>query len=115
MTRLPVQQTRFQAVLSRTGLGLLGQLRHSWRAGSFSMLALLMGYYLTQNLTVLLLQRVPGGRPMVVLAMVLVIELAVRLRSLQPRQEPPLAWVLVDNLRIGATYAVVLEAFKLGT
>jgi hypothetical protein len=29
--------------------------------------------------------------------------------------EPSLAWVLVDNLRMGATYAIVLEAFKVGT
>jgi hypothetical protein len=31
------------------------------------------------------------------------------------RTEPSLGWVVADNLRLGAIYAVVLEAFKLGT
>jgi hypothetical protein len=31
------------------------------------------------------------------------------------RGEPPLLWRVIDNLRIGLVYAVVLEAYKLGT
>jgi hypothetical protein len=27
----------------------------------------------------------------------------------------PLPWLVVDNVRMGAVYAVVLEAFKLGS
>jgi len=51
---------------------------------------------------------------------VLVLELVVRLRtrSLPPLpagRSIPFGWMLADNLRIGLTYAVVLEAFKLGT
>ncbi len=115
MTRLPVQRTRFQGLESRLGRGFLGQLRNSWRAGSLALLALLAGFFLSQNLTTFLLISVPGGRPLVVLAMVLVIEVLVRLRSRIVRSDPPLGWVVIDNLRIGATYAVVLEAFKLGT
>ena len=30
-------------------------------------------------------------------------------------EETPLLWVMLDNLRLGVTYAAVLEAFKLGT
>ena len=42
--------------------------------------------------------------------------LRVRARTrLLGESERPLSWVMLDNLRIGATYAVVLEAFKLGT
>lgn len=111
----PLQRTRFQLLLSRMGDSLLRQLRHSWRAGSFSLLALLVGFYLSQNLTTLFLLRAPGGRPVVVLALVLAIELMVRLRSRWLRGEAPLGWVIADNLRVGAVYAVVLEAFKLGS
>jgi hypothetical protein len=39
----------------------------------------------------------------------------VRLRTLLVGPEPSLGWVIVDNLRIGLTFAVVYEAFKLGT
>jgi hypothetical protein len=51
----------------------------------------------------------------VVLALVLIVEAIVRLRSQMVRTEPNLGWVVADNLRLGAIYAVVLEAFKLGT
>ncbi len=115
MTRLPVQRTRFQGLISRIGGSLMGQLRRSWRAGSLALLALLVGFFAGQNLTALLLNAAPGGRPAVVLLFVLLVEALVRLRSRFVASDPPLAWVLVDNLRIGACYAVVLEAFKLGT
>jgi hypothetical protein len=62
-----------------------------------------------------LIVRIPGGRPVVVLTLVLIVEAIVRLRSQMVRTEPNLGWVVADNLRIGALYAVVLEAFKLGT
>jgi len=109
------QQTRFQALQSRWAGSLLTQLRRSWRAGSLSILSLLIGFYLAQNLTALLLVRFRGGRPMLVLALVLLFELIVRLRTRVVSGPAPLGWVMVDNLRIGTTYAMVFEAFKLGT
>ena len=116
MTRPPLQQTRYAVMERRLGSALLGQVRRSWRAGSLALLALLVGYFCAQNFIALLLIRLPGGRPAVVLMIVLVTEVLVRLRTRLARgEERPLAWVLIDNLRIGAIYAVVLEAFKLGT
>lgn len=115
MTRLPMQRTRFQGLLGRLGTSLVGQVRRSWRAGSLAALALLLGFFAGQNLTSLLLLAAPGGRPAVVLLFLLLVEAMVRLRSRLVRGEPSLVWVSLDNLRIGATYAVVLEAFKLGT
>jgi len=116
MTRPPLQQTRYATVERRLVSSLLGQVRRTWRSGSLVMLSLLVGYFLSQNLISLLLIRLPGGRPALVLAMVMAMELLVRLRIRLIRpEERPLGWVMVDNLRIGATYAAVLEAFKLGT
>ncbi|MDM7952901.1 MAG: DUF565 domain-containing protein [Cyanobium sp. CZS 25K] len=115
MTRLPVQRTRFQGLISQLGGSVIGVLRRSWRAGSLASLALLIGFFAGQNLTSLLLFAAPGGRPIVVLGVLLLMEVLVRLRSRLVGAEPSLAWVIVDNLRIGATYSIVLEAFKLGT
>ena len=56
-----------------------------------------------------------GHRPVVVLIWLLVIEVVVRLRSRLVEDDPSLAWIVVDNLRIGLVYAVLLEAFKLGS
>jgi hypothetical protein len=50
-----------------------------------------------------------------VLIWLLVIEAVVRLRSRLVEDDPSLAWIVADNLRIGLVYAVVLEAFKLGS
>jgi len=109
------QRTRLELAQRRVGGVLLTQVRRNWRGGSLALLGLLVGYFLSQNLMAVLVLRVPGGRPVVVLALVLIVELIVRLRSQMVRREPSLAWVIADNLRLGALYAVVLEAFKLGT
>jgi len=115
MTRLPLQSTRYNrlqgALAQALGFGAWG----SWRVRSLQMLALMAGFYLGANLTTYVNDRIPGGRPSAVVLMVLVVELLIRLRSRLIRGQPPLAWVLVDNLRIGAVYSVVLEAFKVGT
>ena len=115
MTRLPVQRTRLEKLQSRLGTAAVGLMSRSWRIGSFALLALLAGFYGGQNLSGFLLFRFPGGRPTVVLILVLGCEVAIRLRGRLVRGEPPLGWVLADNLRIGFVYAVALEAFKLGT
>jgi len=113
---IPPQRTRYAAFERRLGRSLLGQLRRSWRHASLALLSLLIGYFLSQNLISLLLVRVPGGRPAVVLTLVLSMEVLVRLRTRVVRsEETPLLWVMLDNLRLGVTYAAVLEAFKLGT
>lgn len=109
------QRTRLQQLERRFGGSLLTQLRASWRSASLTLLGLLLGFYLAQNLTSLLLIHLPGGRPGGVLLFVLLSEVLVRLRTRLLTDPPGLGWVIVDNLRLGATYAIVLEACKLGT
>ena len=54
-------------------------------------------------------------RPFVVLSMVIVIELLVRARTYVKREPWPIGWLAIDNIRIGAVFSVVFEAFKLGS
>jgi len=109
------QRTRLQRLEQRLGASLLPRLRRSWRSASLTLLGLLLGFYLAQNVSTLLMIQLQGGRPTAVLAILLLFELQVRLRSRFVGDTVPLGWVILDNLRIGATYALVLEAFKLGT
>ncbi|MFM9110906.1 MAG: DUF565 domain-containing protein [Prochlorococcaceae cyanobacterium] len=109
------QNTRLSALLSRVGRLVAGGWAADWRSASLAMLALLLGFYLGQNVPMLVTSHIPGGRPTLVLAMVLLGELVIRWRSRSIEGQRPLGWVVVDNLRIGSLYAVVLEAFKLGT
>lgn len=115
MTRLPLRPTRWQMAQAAVSRQLREALGGSWRFRSLALLALLLGFFLSQNVTTYLMVTVPGGRPLVVLSTVLGLELLVRLRTRLAGDQPPLGWVLIDNLRIGAVYAVVLEAFKLGS
>lgn len=114
MSPPPFQVTRFDRFQRRVGELLLSGLRGSWRRRSLIVLALLLGFYGGQNMTALWLEQI-GRRPQVVLVLVLMIELMVRLRSRFVAERAPLAWLLLDNLRIGLVYALVLEAFKLGS
>jgi dolichol kinase len=111
----PLQRTRFQRASHRLAASLMGQLRGEWRQGSAVLLALLLGFYSGGNLTSYVLPVFPGGRPAMVLALVLALEVLVRLRGRMLSGPPGLSWRIADNLRIGLVYAVVLEAYKLGT
>jgi hypothetical protein len=115
VTPRPLQPTRFQRLSEALTQAVFGSLRGSWRSRSLVMLALLLGFYAGGNVTSYVLLVFPGGRPMVVLSAVLLLELVVRLRGRLVREQPGLGWAVVDNLRIGLVYAVVLEAFKVGT
>ncbi|MFZ9946378.1 MAG: DUF565 domain-containing protein [Vulcanococcus sp.] len=111
---LPLQRTRFDGVQRRAGDLLLGGFRGSWRRRSLAVLALLLGFYAGENITALWLEQV-GQRPVVVLLLVLLLELMVRVRTRVVGERPGLGWIVADNLRLGLVYAVVLEAFKLGS
>ena len=115
MTAPPPQPTRLEAAQSWLTRAVFGQLGRTWRRASLTMLALLVGFWLGQNLTSVMRLWAHGSRPAVVLGLLLLLELVVRLRSRLLRGEAGLAWIVGDNLRIGLTYAVVLEAFKLGS
>ncbi len=113
MSPLPIQATRFDRLQRRVATGLAGGFRGSWRRRSLGLLALLLGLYAGNNLTAYWLQKL--GRPTVVLITVLLVELVVRLRGRLVKGQPALGWVMLDNLRIGVVYALMLEAFKLGS
>ncbi len=114
MTRLPVRATRFERLQRQLAGGLFGAFRGPWRRRSLGLLALLLGLYAGNNLTAYWLAKL-GQRPPLVLGLVVVLELVVRLRTRAVKGEPGLGWLMADNLRIGLVYALVLEAFKLGS
>jgi len=94
MTRMPIQATRFDRLQRQGAQVLWGSFQGSWRRRSVGAI---------------------GQRPLVVLSVVLLLELVVRIRTRVVQGRPALGWLVLDNLRIGLVYAVVLEAFKLGS
>ena len=85
-----------------------------WKKRSASLLSLLIGFYMGSNLTVYYFEKT-NNRLLIVLAMVFLVELLIRVRTRVPIHKGNTLILIVDNLRIGSIYAVVLEAFKLGS
>ncbi len=108
-----MQNTSLDKLQKDIGQFLFGSLSGSWRKRSLSIISLLLGFYLGNNVTVYFLEKT-GYRALVVLLMIIIIEFLIRLRAIFKNSPPPY-WFFVENLRIGCIYAVVLEAFKLGS
>ena len=109
------QATRYEQLQQRIGLHMNQALVGPWRRRSVGVLALLFGFIIGSNVTMIWFQRSGQNRPAAVLVLVIILEMFVRLRS-RVRPGPwPIAWLALDNLRIGTVYAVVLEAYKLGS
>tara|TARA_Y100001968_G_scaffold333622_2_gene397698 strand:+ start:2929 stop:3258 length:330 start_codon:yes stop_codon:yes gene_type:complete len=85
-----------------------------WKVRSLGLITLLLGFYLSSNISSYIINK-QGERIGVLLIMLITIEILIRLRPSIPFKNTPLHWIAIDNLRIGSTYAIVLEAFKLGS
>ncbi len=106
-TKLSLIQQKLASLLSDFIYG-------PWKLRSISLISLLLGYFIGNQVTVLFAEKA-GQRTIVVLSMVLIVELMVRLRTASKTNRLPTYILAIDNLRIGAVYALVLEAFKLGS
>ena len=114
MQRPPLQSTRFNGVLEQLGQGLLGWLSSSWLEKSVGLLGLFGGAYAAANVTSLYLSLLKV-QSLGALGLLLCFEAIIRLKQRYAGSKPGLAWVALDNFRIGFVYLIVLEAFKLGS
>ena len=108
-----MQKTKFSRINDKFNNLLFGFLSSSWKSKSINILSVLTGYFLFANFITKFISEGKNELIMVPI-IILVIELIIRIR---PSQESSFfkVWSIVDKVRIGATYAVILEAFKLGS
>ena len=109
-----VQDTRLARVQTRLGQRLRTGIAGPWAHRSAVLIALLAGFFLGETTTVHLLSQA-SVRTIVALYLVTFFEMFVRLRSRVDRVPLPLHWQVMDNIRVGFVYSVVLEAFKVGS
>ena len=108
-----MQKTKFSIINDQLNKLLFGFLSSSWKSKSINILAVLTGYFLFANFVT---KFISEGRNELIMVpiIILIIELIIRIKP-SPSSNLFNLWSLVDRIRIGATYAVILEAFKLGS
>ena len=109
-----LQRTRLSKVQKGLGRIVAGAVVGPWWLNSLRVIALLLGFFSASTLT-LFLGTVVQTRTITALIALALCELLIFLRQSLCKSAVPLHWRLLDNLRIGFVYAVVLEAFKVGS
>ena len=108
-----MQKTNFSKINNEINNLLFGFLSSTWKSKSINIISVLTGYFLFANFVTKFISEGKNELIMVPI-IILIIELIIRIR---PSQKSVFfnVWSIVDKVRIGATYAVILEAFKLGS
>jgi len=108
-----MQNTRFSIINNRISKILFGFLESNWRSKSINLISILFGYFLFANFITKFISEGKNELIMVPI-IILLIEFITRIRPSRNSQIFNL-WSLADKVRIGALYALILEAFKLGS
>jgi len=108
-----MQKTRFTVFYDSLNLVFLGFLKSSWKDKSLNLLSILFGYFLFANF---ITKFISEGKNELLMIPVIIILFEIIIRMKPPRNSNIyLLWMFLDKIRIGAVYALILEAFKLGS
>tara|TARA_Y100001978_G_C23559447_1_gene368550 strand:- start:255 stop:581 length:327 start_codon:yes stop_codon:yes gene_type:complete len=108
-----MQKTRFTVFFDSLNLLFLGFLKSSWKDKAFNLLSVLFGYFLFANFITKFISE--GKNELIMIPIIILIfEIIIRLKPLK-KSNTYLLWMIIDKIRIGAVYALILEAFKLGS
>ena len=108
-----MQNTNFSRIIDQSNNIIFGFISSNWRSKSISLISILTGYFLFANFITKFISEGKNELLMVPI-IILFIEFIIRIK---PSSSSKLykVWVVLDKVRIGSTYAVILEAFKLGS
>jgi len=108
-----MQKTNFSRITYKLNNLFFGFLSDTWRSKSISLISVLTGYFLFANFLTKFISE--GKNELIMVPIIIVfIEIIIRIRP-SSNSNFYYLWSVVDKLRIGAIYAVILEAFKLGS
>ena len=108
-----MQKTNFSRITYQLNNLFFGFLSDTWRTKSISLISVLTGYFLFANF---LTKFISEGKNELIMVPIIIIfvELIIRIRP-SPNSNLFNIWSIIDKVRVGATYAIILEAFKLGS
>ena len=108
-----MQKTNFSIITYKINNLLFGFLSDTWRTKSIGLFSVLTGYFLFANF---LTKFISEGKNELIMVPIIIVffEIIIRIKP-DASSKFYYLWTVVDKLRIGAIYAVILEAFKLGS
>ena len=108
-----MQKTNFSRITHEVNNLLFGFLSNTWRSKSIALISVLTGYFLFANFLTKFINE--GKNELIMVPIIIVfLEFIIRIKPSSKSKFFDL-WSVIDKLRIGAFYAVILEAFKLGS
>jgi len=108
-----MQKTNFSKILEQSNNLLFGFLSSTWKSKSVSFISVLTGYFLFANFITKFISE--GKNELVMVPLIIIfMEFLIRIKP-NAKSKFYYFWTVVDRVRIGATYAIILEAFKLGS
>ena len=106
-----MQKTKFREFIDSLIFIVNPIISDSWSKRSLLLLSLLFGFYFTNSFLSFLLDK-SVNTIFLAIIILLIMELAIR-SYLIPKLTIPV--MIINNIRIGSTYALILEAYKLGS
>ena len=106
-----MQKTKFREFIDSLIFIINPIISDSWGKRSFLLFSLLFGFYFTNSLLSFLLDK-SVNTIFLAIIILLIMELVIR-SYLIPKLTIPV--MIINNIRIGSTYALILEAYKLGS
>ena len=108
-----MQRTKYSKIINEINKILFGFLSSTWKSKFINLISILLGYFLFANFITKFISE--GKNELVMVPIIIfVIEVVIRVKPLNESRIYGL-WTIFDKLRIGASYAIILEAFKLGS
>ena len=108
-----MQKTKFTVFYDSLNLVFFGFLKSSWKDKSLNLLSILLGYFLFANFITKFISE--GKNELLMIPIIIFIfEIIIRIKPLR-ESNIYLLWMFIDRIRIGAVYALILEAYKLGS
>ena len=109
-----MQKTRVRKLVDSIGKTISPIISYSWSKRSILILSLLFGFYLTNSMISFLLDK-SVNTIFIAVILIVVMELSIRSSLISNSSKFLLIIRSINNFRIGSTYALILEAYKLGS
>ena len=106
-----MQKTKFKEFIDSLVFIINPIISDTWSKRSILLLSLLFGFYFTNSMISFLLDK-SVNTILLAIILILIMELAVRSYLISKLTIPVM---IINNIRIGSTYALILEAYKLGS